>query len=303
MNYTSIKAINQPTPIGGTLKGGYIPFDSLPKSVQILISNPKYLVLVRERENPNTKGGGRTQGTLWYNKNVLAFTVEDAVRNKKIMNKTALPDTLEDPSKFEGIPSNVYNIVLRSYTGNPWIKQSFYNGSGLVISSKSDNTSVPINIYEQDIYTDASFAPNRKGYRDGIAFDGAFFHAGGSESSSSGCIIVSNIRYENGTLQSSHIPTKNLNKYLSETIGLIGKGKRQQFVVINLWELPEPPTIITTPALVVNSETNISLPTAKIKLLPVEEPKKINLNDPPEMEELEIKKSFIDSLTNYINTP
>lgn len=295
MNYTSIKAINQPTPIGGTLNGGYIPFDALPKSVQILISNPKYLVLIRERENPKTTGGGRTQGTLWYNKNVLAFTVEDAVRNKKIANKTALPDTLEDPSKFDGIPSNVYNIVLRKYTSKDWIRASFYKKRGLVISSISDNSPTPVNIYEEDVYTDASFATDRKN----LAFDGAFFHAGRSESSSAGCIIVSNTRYEDGTLLSSHTPTKNLNRYLSEKIGLVGEGKRQQFVVINLWELPEPPTIITTPALVVNSETNISLPTAKIELLPVKKPKKINLNDFPEMEEPKFKNSFI----GYLKSP
>lgn len=266
MDYTFTTATNQPTPIGGdNLEGKYIPFDFLPRSVQTIIANPNYLVLVREQTTGalKTSGGGRTQGTLWHNQQVLAFTVEDAIRDKKIQDKTAIPDTIEDPSKFNGIPSNVYNISLRNTTGNKWIRASFYNGSGLVISSKSDNTSVPINIYEEDVYTDASFATDRKN----LAFDGAFFHAGGSETASSGCIIVSNIRYEDGTIKSSHTPTQNLNKYLSKPEGLVGKGKRQQFAIINLWEIPPPPPIIQIPLLVINSETLDPPPKTKVEII------------------------------------
>jgi hypothetical protein len=300
MNYTSIKAINQPTPIGGlNLNGTYIPFDLLPKSIQTLILNPNYLVLVREKQIPNTPGGGRTEGTLWYNKQVLAFTVEDAIRNKKIANKTALPDTIEDASKFNGIPSNVYNITLRSYTAKDWIRKAHYNGKGLMISSKSDNSRDPVNIYEEDVFLGASFATDRGN----IAFDAAWFHAGSSENSSSGCIIVSFTRKPDGTLITSQTATQNLNKYL-QSIKLVGTGKRQQFAIINLWEFPEPPTIIKTPALVINSETNVSLPTVKLELLPeIQIEKSIKIEPLLKAPELEIKKSFIDSLTNYINTP
>ena len=88
MDYPFSTAANLPTPIGGNLNGKYINFNSLPNSIQILISNPKYVVVVRETTSYQTTGGGRTSGTVWYKKQILGFLVEDAVRTKKIDLKT-----------------------------------------------------------------------------------------------------------------------------------------------------------------------------------------------------------------------
>jgi hypothetical protein len=258
MSYPITNAVNLPTPIGGILNGSYINFDSLPESIKILLSNPKYVVLVREREITQTSGGGRTIGTVWYNKQVLGFTVEDAVRNKKIALKTAIPDTIEDTSKFNGIPSNVYNIILSTYTSKEFIRKSFYNGKGMRVSSKGDPSGG--NIYESDVFVSDNFATD-KGR---VAFDGVFIHQGSSENSSAGCIIFSKTRNNDGTLISSETAVQNLNKYL-QSIKLIGPGKLQQFAIINLFELPEPPTIINTSVIMINSETNQPIQGVKVE--------------------------------------
>ena len=119
--YKPTQLSNVATPIGGTLNGSHIPFTELPESAKILISNPKYITLLRETTVLSAKNGGRTTGTLWYNQQVIGFVVEDAIRDIKIPNKTAIPDTLQDPSKFNGIPANVYNIILSPNTNNNFI--------------------------------------------------------------------------------------------------------------------------------------------------------------------------------------
>jgi hypothetical protein len=258
MSYPITNAVNLPTPIGGILNGSYINFDSLPESIKILLSNPKYVVLVREREITQTSGGGRTIGTVWYNKQVLGFTVEDAVRNKKIALKTAIPDTIEDTSKFNGIPSNVYNIILSTYTSKEFIKLSFYNGTGMRVSSKGDPSGG--NIYESDVFVSDNFATD-KGR---VAFDGVFIHQGTSENSSAGCIIFSRTKNSDGTVKSDVVAVQQLNKYL-QSIKLIGPGKSQQFAIINLFELPEPPTITNTSVIMINSETNQPIQGVKVE--------------------------------------
>jgi uncharacterized cupredoxin-like copper-binding protein len=175
------------------------------------------------------------------------FAVEDAIRDKKIQDQTAIPDTIEDPIKFDGIPSNVYNIILSPSTGNDYIKKSFYNGTGLRISSKSDSTGQ--SIYETDTFTPGTFTTGN------VAFTGVFIHQGGSEAASSGCIIFSKTKNVNGTILTDVAAVQGLNRYLQST-GLVGKGKTQQFVVVNLWEFPFPSPMTNTVAVVVNSETN-----------------------------------------------
>jgi hypothetical protein len=256
MSYPFLNVENLSTPLGGNLKGTYIPFDSLPESIKILVSNPKYVVLVRETTTTQTNGGGRTSGTMWHNKQPLGFTVEDAIRDKKIQDKTAIPDTINDASKFNGIPSNVYNIILSPSTGNNYIKQSFYNGTGLRISSKSDPTGQTI--YESDVFTSDTFAAGT------IAFAGVFIHQGGSENASSGCIIFSKTKKPDGTITTDVAAVQGLNRYLQSS-GLIGKGKTQQFAIVDLWNFPEPLPTINSSVMVINSETNQSIQGVKVE--------------------------------------
>ncbi len=258
VEYQYIEALDFLTPIGGNLNGKYIKFDDLPESVKIIISNPKYVVLVRENTIPNTPGGGRTSGTMWHNKQVLGFTVEDAIRSKKIAGQTAIPDTLEDPSKFNGVPANVYNIVLTTSTGKEFIRESFYNGTGMRVGSKSDPTGYKI--FERDVYTSDSFATDRGP----VAFDVVFIHQGTSEKSSAGCIIFSKTRNEDKTIKNDVDGVKKLNKYL-QSVGLVGPGKLQQFAIINLWELPPPPQAVSPPITVIDNTTNQPIQKLEIK--------------------------------------
>ena len=259
MDYPFSTAANLPTPIGGNLNGKYINFNSLPNSIQILISNPKYVVVVRETTSYQTTGGGRTSGTVWYNKQILGFLVEDAVRTKKIDLKTAIPDTIKDPSKFNGIPSNVYNIILSTYTGKDFIKKSFIDGYGMRVSSKSDPSGM--DIYEADVFVSDDFAVDRET----LAFDGVFIHHGSSEGSSAGCLIFSRTRNLDETVISDVDAVHKLNKYL-RSIGLIGKGKLQQLAIVNLWAFPIPPPTSNATVTVVNT-SNQSVP-ASVKNSP-----------------------------------
>jgi hypothetical protein len=245
MDYTFSTATNLPTPIGGNLNGKYINFNSLPNSIQILISNPKYVVVVRETTTYQTADGGRTSGTVWYNKQILGFLVEDAVRTKKISLKTAIPDTIQDASKFNGVPSNVYNIVLTTSTGKDFIRKSFIDGYGMRVSSKSDPSGM--NIYEADVFVDDDFAVDRET----LAYDGVFIHQGTSEKSSAGCLIFSRTRNSDGTLIEDVDALHKLNKYL-RSIGLIGKGKLQQLAIVNLWAFPFPSSTSKATVTVVN---------------------------------------------------
>jgi len=259
MSYSFTNGFNVSTPIGGELNGQYIKFDKLPNSIKTLLLNPKYVVLVREKQIPNTPGGGRTSGTLWHNKKILGFTVEDAIRDKKISLKTAIPDTIKDASKFNGIPSNVYNIILSPSTSKSFIRKSFYDGKGMRISSKSDPSGD--NIYEADVYVSDNFATDRKT----LAFDGVFIHQGKSEVSSAGCIIFSRTKNLDGTLIEDIPAVQDLNKYL-QTKYLIGKGKTQQFAVITLSDFPEPEKIKTAVA-IYDSNTNQPVQGPKITTL------------------------------------
>ena len=249
MAYPFTNVVNQPTPIGGNLNGKHINLESLPESIQVLISNPKYVVLVRE-STTTTSNGGRTTDTLWYNKHILGFAVEDAIRDVKIPLKTAIPDTIGDASKFNGIPSNVYNIILSTYTKSDFIRSSFYNKNGMRVSSKGDPNGMYI--YESEVFTSDDFATDRGK----IAFDGVFIHQGTSEASSAGCIIFSRTKNSNGTVKLDVNGVQQLNKFLTQSVGLIGKGKYQQLAIINLWEFPEPPVKTNTSGTVINSETN-----------------------------------------------
>ena len=260
-NYKFSQLSNSSTPIGGTLNGSYIPFDELTNSAKILISNPKYITLVRETTINSTKGGGRTTGTLWHNKQVIGFTVEDAIRDVKIPNKTAIPDTLEDPSKFNGVPANVYSIVLSPQTSSDFIRKSFYNGSGMRVSSKSDNTGT--NILEKDVYAPKTFSIQEGGK----AFDGVFIHQGTSENESSGCIIFSRTRNINGTINMDAIGVQLLNKYL-QSVKLLGKGKFQQLNIINTWELNDPPPDDKIFGSVIDADTNKVISGVTTQLIP-----------------------------------
>ncbi len=263
-NYPYTTAVNLPSPIGVNLNVKYIAFNSLPESIKILISNPKYFVLVRESTNTTTSKGGRTSGTMWYNKQILGFVVEDAVRiDKKVQDKTAAPDNIKDASKFNGVPSQVYNVVLSGETSSDFIPNSWYKGKGLRVSSISDRSG--INIYEKDVFVSQNFETGGDNPV-GVAFSGVWIHHGSSEGSSSGCIIFSRTRKSDNTVVQEEKAVIALNKYL-QSVKLVGPGILQTFVIINLWEFPVPPRVTTTVGTVINSETNQPIEGVQVNII------------------------------------
>lgn len=264
---------NVPSPISSTLgnfilNGNYEIPEDMPNSLKKLILESNKVIIVREtsgtadyrtvqtEKGPRVRGGGRTTGTMWYKGEILGFTVEDAVRDKKIKDVTAIPDTIIDPTKIQALGSHTYNIIRKS-TGSTYISQTQYpQGSGLVlkISSKSDPTGT--NILRDDVSAPENFSGK-------IAYGGVAIHQGGSENASSGCIIFGTQRKDNGRVSSNAKEIQALHKYLLDN-GVIGKGKFGQLVIINLWEVPK--DIPNVYGEIIDGETGQPIPGTELNL-------------------------------------
>jgi len=268
---------NQLSPIASSLgsfqlNGSHTSLNEMPNSLKKLIERSNKVIVVRESSGTaayskvkgsdgkvRTKGGGRTTGTMWYKGNVLGFTVEDAVRDKKIQDVTAIPDTIKDPTKLSSLAPASYNIVLGK-TGSPYISKTYYKGQALRISSLSDP--LGYNIFSKDVDAPENFV-NRS---DDVAFSGAIIHQGGSEDASSGCIIFGTQRKDNGKVSSNAREIQALNKYLQEQ-GIVGKGKLNNLVIINLWEVPKDiPNLLGE---IIDAETGRPVPGTEVKIDPL----------------------------------
>ena len=266
--------LNQLSPIASSLgsfqlDGSYIPLNEMPNSLKNLIQKSKKVIVLREStgtaaykkvkgsdDKVRTVGGGRTTGTMWYKGNILGFTVEDAVRDKKIQDVTAIPNTVKDPTKLSSLAPAAYNIVLGKTSSN-YISKTYYKGQALRISSLTDP--LGYNIFSKDVDAPENFSNSS----DGVAFSGAIIHQGGSENASSGCIIFGTERKDNGKVSSNAREIQALNKYLQEQ-GVVGKGKLNNLVIINLWEVPK--DIPNLAGEIIDAETGRPIPGTEVKL-------------------------------------
>ena len=148
------------------------------------------LVLVRdgriEAGHPFSKpgSGGRTIGSMYYKGQLIAYTVEDIVRyDKKINLQTA-------------IPAGDYYINL-DVTGNDNLTNNYVKlkGKGKYPANWSPNVTKGVFARVGNDNANAVNVINPK-----FNFGGARIHAGSSENSSAGCIIVSNLRDNKGYL-------------------------------------------------------------------------------------------------------
>ena len=164
---------NSPT-TGGVVSGDVRPISKMKPHTQQVLREQKGLVLVREASTVR-----RTIGSLYYNQKLIAVTVEDAIREVKVMDQTAIPDT----SKVNKVP---YNVTLDT-TGNPSIRRiafDFGDGKGKVAPRVgTDKSAVNLN------------GPGN------LDFAGIRIHSGKSEGWSSGCLIVSSTRNKDGTIK------------------------------------------------------------------------------------------------------
>lgn len=158
---------------GGEVSGAVRPISQMKPFTQQVLKDQKGLVLVREAATVR-----RTIGSLYYNQKLIAVTVEDAIRAKKVKRETAMPDTVS----LKKVP---YNMPLDT-TGNPSIQKiavNFGDGKGKVAPRiGTDKSGVNID------------GPGN------LDFAGVRIHAGKSEGWSEGCLIVSSTRNKDGTV-------------------------------------------------------------------------------------------------------
>jgi len=176
------------------------------------------LVLVRdgriEAGNSLAKpgSGGRTLGALYYKGILVAYTVEDIVRfDKKIKHQTA-------------IPAGVYYITLDT-TGVPGLTKNYVSLKGKGKHPANWSITSTRGVFPR-VGNDKPTAVNVINYKN-FPFDGIRIHAGSSENSSSGCIIVSYTRDNNGIL------TGNALQKSFEMTKLIYNNDITRLVVIN----------------------------------------------------------------------
>lgn len=161
--------------VAGTPSGESIPFEKLSERTKGLLNLPNTLVVVRDFTNNN-----RTGGALWYNKEIIGFTVEDPVINPKVKTRTA-------------IPNGFFKIVLDT-TGNKSLERCY------VKFPKDERTKFRSpGVLPRVGNSTADGAVSLKGY--GLSFAGIRIHNGTSENWSEGCIIYSSKRFEDGKLQ------------------------------------------------------------------------------------------------------
>jgi len=235
--------LNHPSPLKDVntfkpllLNGAYVAYSDLPDMFKSFVKRTDKITIIREINDINARKGnvsygGRTQGTLWHGGEVLGFIVEDTVRNQKIQDETAIPDNLPDGFlPTSAYPENLYTILLSGTTSKDWIKQTFYKGKGLVLSSKFSVGDRNIN--NKDVYSPGFTTTN-------LAFAGSWIHHGGSEKDSSGCVLLSNTRLENGQVVTSAGSCKALNLFLLNN-NLVGPGINQQLVIVNAFNFDSP---------------------------------------------------------------
>ena len=198
---------------GGTISGTFIPLNKLSASTQNLIKKQTNdLILVREGSTAT-----RTSGTMWYKGNVIGYTVEDALRDKKIESKTA-------------IPPGTYNVE-NDITGKPNLYKNyvkFPNATGKFKSPgvfpRVGNTNTPPKIDNKgSVYVEG---PGN------LDWGGIRIHSGASENYSAGCIIYSSKRNKDGTVAFDQNHCAVLTK-------LIYENKINKIVVINEFNQPK----------------------------------------------------------------
>jgi hypothetical protein len=172
--------------VGGTPSGEYIPYDKLSTFTQGILNVTNRLVVVREFSN-----GERTGGTMWYNKQVLGFTVEDAVRTVKIDDKTAIPKG----NYFIALDTTGVPGLTRCYVTFAKDSRAKFKSPGVFPRVGSSKDGVNVNSY-------------------GLNFSGVRIHNGTDENWSSGCIIYSSERLSDGRLKNDLNHCKALTKLI-----------------------------------------------------------------------------------------
>ena len=178
----------------GEVSGDVKPIDKLKPATQEIIKNYQGLVVVREAANSE-----KTIGSMYYKSKLIAVTLEDPLRESKILKETGIPP-VKSGDTF------TYNLTLGT-TSQEWIKKSFVDfgdGKGLV---------------GPRIGTDKS-GVNIEGPGN-LDYSGVRIHAGAKASNSEGCLLVSSKRKANGDLVMDYQTPKEITKLIKNN-GIFG---------------------------------------------------------------------------------
>jgi hypothetical protein len=172
-----------------------------PETQKVVNEKKDGLVVVRE-----SSGERGTPGTLWYQGQLLAYTVEDQVRTTKIAQETAIPDTQK---MLGGKP---YNLAFSDITNKEFIRETFQNFKGLGQAPANWSTS-ETKIVGVRIGTSAD-GVNIVDPKGNLNFSGVWFHHGASKNSSIGCIVVSGQREPNYYVKTDLATAKKVNTFI-----------------------------------------------------------------------------------------
>lgn len=185
----------------GTPSGNYIPLNQLSNTSRNFAQSTQHLTVVREWTNST-----RTSGTMWYGGQVMGFTVEDAVRTKKIKDVTAIPKG----GYYIAMDTTGNSNLQRCYVTFPSDSRAKFRNPGVFPRVGSTPDAVSLSSYGQN-------------------FGGIRIHNGTSETWSSGCIIYSSKRSSDGRLDND----VNHNKALTQ---FIYNKKITKIVVTQEWD-------------------------------------------------------------------
>jgi hypothetical protein len=172
-----------------------------PETQKVVNEKKDGLVVVRE-----FSGERGTPGTLWYQGQLIAYTIEDQVRTTKIAKETAIPDTQK---MLGGKP---YNLVFNDQTSKPFIAKTFQNFKGLgQAPAKWGTSETKIAGVRIGTSTDGINIVDPKG---NLNFSGVWLHHGASKNSSIGCIVVSGKREPNYRLKEDLATAKKVNTFI-----------------------------------------------------------------------------------------
>jgi hypothetical protein len=273
------------------LSGPYLPLKFMPNIIQKIVKEYDGLVLIRE-----IASGRRTQGTMWNKGRVLAFTVEDPVRTKKIFKQTAIPGTLaiNQDNDLTVDEKGIYTINPKDPGAYNITFDNGSNDSGNMQQNWAKFPEDPNPVMQAGVLPrvgndlTAMNIKTIKGFDGG--FDGIRIHAGANESWTDGCIIVSRVRYSSGEMlidfegsrslsrfiyynglfsgQANERGGKYIKKYKNipyETNRGIRPGQDDKnIVIINLWEFPPDPSVEELKQFVINEETGEYITGAEI---------------------------------------
>jgi hypothetical protein len=249
---------------GINLEGDYIPLNDLNPISQNYIRKFNGLVLIREKIVDNK----RLTGTLWYNQEVIGFTVEDIPRNIKIKATTSVESSVNFSPNSTLPPNKGAFYLTLDTTGNENLREGYVK-----FPNDSRKKFRDIGVFPR-VGTDPK-GIQMKSSSGNLDFAGIRIHRGTSENWSEGCLIYSSVRKANGTLKKDNP----INKALTT---LIYNDKINRIIYIDEFSLSTQ-SVFKITGTVIDSSTLQPIPYPQIKYFPQYIPPIENIESPTDL--------------------